>query len=138
VYAVLDELGRPTCSGRHDRRFERHRFEHRVRRAFIGRRLDEQIHRLDDPAELLIDPKIRFPKLAVASRLARKALGMRYLMDVIGLDATVVRGSHGRPTDREQDGPLFITTAPELLGEGPVPAASVKQLLLDHLFPVAI
>ena len=40
---------------------------------------------------------------------------MRYLMDVIGLDATVVRGSHGRPTDREEDGPLFITTAPELL-----------------------
>jgi len=97
-----------------------------------------EIHRKPgyDPAELLIDPKIRLPKLAVASRLARKALGMRYLMDVIGLDATVVRGSHGRPTDHEEDGPLFITTASELLAEGPVPAASVKQLLLDHLFPV--
>ena len=96
-----------------------------------------EIHRKPgyDPAELLFDPKIRLPKLAVASRLARKALGMRYLMDVIGLDATVVRGSHGRPTDREEDGPLFITTAPELLADGPVAAASVKQLLLDHLFP---
>jgi hypothetical protein len=31
---------------------------------------------------------------------------------------------------------LFITTAPELLAPGPVSAASVKQLLLDHLFPV--
>ena len=98
-----------------------------------------EIHRKPgyDPAELLFDPKIRLPKLAVATRLARKALGMRYLMDVIGLDATVVRGSHGRPTDREEDGPLFITTAPELLADGPVPATSVKQLLLDHLFPVA-
>jgi predicted AlkP superfamily pyrophosphatase or phosphodiesterase len=98
-----------------------------------------EIHRKPgyDPAELLIDPKIRFPKIAVASRLARKGLGMRYLMDVIGLDATVVRGSHGRPTDHEEDGPLFISTAPELLADGPVPAASVKQLLLDHLFPVA-
>jgi hypothetical protein len=57
-------------------------------------------------------------------------------MDVIGLDATVVRGSHGRPTDRQADGPLFITTAPELLADGPVPATSVKQLLLDHLFSV--
>jgi predicted AlkP superfamily pyrophosphatase or phosphodiesterase len=96
-----------------------------------------EIHRKPgyDPAELLIDRKITFPKLAVASRLARKAFGMRYLMDVIGLDATVVRGSHGRPTDREEDGPLFITTAPELLADGPVHAASVKQLLLDHLFP---
>ncbi len=90
-----------------------------------------------DPVELLIDREIRLPKLAVASRLARKALGMRYLMDVIGLDATVVRGSHGRPTDKEQDGPLFITTAPELLAPGPVNAVSVKQLLLDHLFPSA-
>ncbi len=88
-----------------------------------------------DPAELFIDPAIRFPKLAVATRLARKMMGMRYLMDVIGLDASVVRGSHGRPTDKPQDGPLFITTAPELLaGDGPVPAAAVKQLLLDHMF----
>jgi predicted AlkP superfamily pyrophosphatase or phosphodiesterase len=90
-----------------------------------------------DPAELLFDPKIAFPKLAVASRLARKALGLRYLMDVIGLDATVVRGSHGRPTDRAEDGPLFITTAPELLADGSVPAAAVKQLLLDHVFGVS-
>jgi hypothetical protein len=67
-------------------------------------------------------------------RLARKALGMRYLMDVIGLDATVVRGSHGRPTDHADDGPLFITSAPELLADGPVPAVAVKQLLLDHVF----
>jgi len=95
-----------------------------------------EIHRKPgyDPAELFIDRRIAFPKLAVASRLARKAIGMRYLMDVIGLDATVVRGSHGRPTDSAEDGPLFITSAPDLLGDGPVPAAAVKQLLLDHLF----
>jgi predicted AlkP superfamily pyrophosphatase or phosphodiesterase len=95
-----------------------------------------EIHRKPgyDPAELFIDRRIAFPKLAVASRLAKKALGMRYLMDVIGLDATVVRGSHGRPTDRAEDGPLFITSAPDLLADGPVPAVAVKQLLLDHLF----
>jgi predicted AlkP superfamily pyrophosphatase or phosphodiesterase len=98
-----------------------------------------EIHRKPgyDPAELFIDRRIAFPKLAVASRLAKKALGMRYLMDVIGLDATVVRGSHGRPTDRAEDGPLFITSAAELLAEGPVSAVAVKQLLLDHLFGAA-
>ncbi len=90
-----------------------------------------------DPVELLIDPKIAFPRLAVASRLARKAMGMRYLMDVIGLDATVIRGSHGRPTDRPEDGPLFLTTAPELIADGPVPATAVKQVLLDHVFGAA-
>lgn len=98
-----------------------------------------EIHRKPgyDPAELFFDPKIRFPKVAVAARLARKALGLRTLMDVIGLDASVVRGSHGRPTERPEDGPLFITSAPELLADGPVAATAVKQLLLDHLFPDA-
>ena len=90
-----------------------------------------------DPVELLIDPKIAFPRLAVASRLARKAMGMRYLMDVIGLDATVIKGSHGRPTDRPEDGPLFLTTAPGLIADGPVPATAVKQVLLDHVFGAA-
>ena len=91
-----------------------------------------------DPVELFIDRKITFPKFAVAARLAKKVLGMRYLMDVIGLDATVVRGSHGRPTDKPDDGPLFITSAPQTLGDFPagasVPAAAVKALLLKHLF----
>jgi predicted AlkP superfamily pyrophosphatase or phosphodiesterase len=98
-----------------------------------------EIHRKPgyDPAELLFDRKLAYPKLSVAARLARKALGFRTLMDVIGLDATVVRGSHGRPTDRAEDGPLFITSAPGLLADGPVPAAAVKQLLLDHVFGVA-
>jgi len=32
-------------------------------------------------------------------------LGMRYLMDVISLDATLVKGSHGRPTERAEEGP---------------------------------
>ena len=87
-----------------------------------------------DPVELFIDPALRFPKLRIARRLAQKFLGMRYLMDVISLDAALVKGSHGRPTDRPEDGPLFISTAPELLGDGPVAATDVKRLLLDHIF----
>jgi hypothetical protein len=87
-----------------------------------------------DPVELLVDPQLRWPALSIGSRLARKALGFRYLMDVISLDARLVKGSHGRPTDRAEDGPLFITSRPELLGEGPVRATDVKALLLEHLF----
>ena len=77
------------------------------------------------------------PKLRIATRLAQKTLGMRYLMDVISLDATLVRGSHGRPTDRPEDGPLFITSKPDLLGAGPVAAGDVKSLLLEHVFGAA-
>ncbi|MBA2594794.1 MAG: hypothetical protein H0U97_22150 [Gammaproteobacteria bacterium] len=84
--------------------------------------------------ELFIDPALPLAKLRIAMRLAQKKLGMRYLMDVISLDATLVKGSHGRPTDDAQDGPLFITSAGELAGEGPVAATDVKRLLLDHVF----
>ena len=65
--------------------------------------------------------------------LARK-LGFRNLLDVIPLDATLVKGSHGRLTDRPEDGPLFMTSVPELLPEGAVLATDVKRLLLRHLF----
>jgi len=90
-----------------------------------------------DPAELFLDPALRAPKLRVALRLLQKTLGMRYLMDVIPLDATLVRGSHGRITDRPEEGPLFITSRPELLGEGPLAATRVKDLLLAHVFGAA-
>lgn len=49
-----------------------------------------------DPVELFVDPSIRMPRLRVARRLLRKMLGFRYYMDLIGLDASIVRGSHGR------------------------------------------
>jgi predicted AlkP superfamily pyrophosphatase or phosphodiesterase len=87
-----------------------------------------------DPAELFIDPALRAAKLRIGLRLAQKMMGMRYLMDVIPLDATLVRGSHGRPTDRPEDGPLFITSAPELVGDAAVAATDVKSLLLAHVF----
>ena len=146
VEAVLDDAGKRAAGLDHPRSgelvavakadswFTYYHFLDDARAPDFARTVE--IHRKPgyDPAELFIDRRIRFPKLAVATRLARKALGMRYLMDVIGLDATVVRGSHGRPTDRPEDGPLFITTAPELLAHGPVPAAAVKPLLLDHVF----
>ncbi|MBP2300805.1 alkaline phosphatase family protein [Azospirillum picis] len=87
-----------------------------------------------DPAELFLDPAIRWPRLAIGWRLARKALGFRTLMDVIPLDAGLVRGSHGRPTDRLEAGPLLISSEPDLLPAGPIPAEAVKALLLAHLF----
>jgi predicted AlkP superfamily pyrophosphatase or phosphodiesterase len=87
-----------------------------------------------DPVELFLDPALSMVKARIAWKLAKKMLGMRYLMNVIPLDATLVKGSHGRPTDRPEDGPLFITSTPELLSEGSVAATEVKDLLLDHIF----
>ena len=86
-----------------------------------------------DPAELFMDPELSFAKLRIAGKLARKALGFRYLMDVIPLDATLVKGSHGRPTDLPADGPLLISSEPGLLDNHAVTAADVCGVILRHL-----
>lgn len=87
-----------------------------------------------DPVELFIDPALRAPALRVGWTLARKKLGFRTLLDVIPLDATLVRGSHGRPTDHPEAGPLFISSELHLLPDGEVPATGVRELLLEHVF----
>lgn len=88
-----------------------------------------------DPVELFVDPTLSFPGLKVAWTLAKRKLGFRSLLDVIGLDAALVRGSHGRPTDGADAGPLFITSDPQHLPPGPeMAAADVKATILNHLF----
>ncbi len=95
-----------------------------------------EIHRKPgfDPVELFMDPAIRVPQLAVGWRLLKKALGFRVLMDVIPLDATLVKGSHGRITDSPEAGPLLIGGEADLLPEGEVEATAIKQIVLDHIF----
>ena len=56
-----------------------------------------------DPVELFLDPAIKRPKLKIAWRLLQKKLGFRMLMDVIPLDASLVKGSHGcRPRSKKE------------------------------------
>jgi predicted AlkP superfamily pyrophosphatase or phosphodiesterase len=95
-----------------------------------------EIHRKPgyDPVELFLDPAIRSPKLAIGWRLAKRALGFRSLMDVIPLDPSLVKGSHGRILDDAQRGPVFVSSEPRLLREGPVAATNVKDIILAHVF----
>jgi predicted AlkP superfamily pyrophosphatase or phosphodiesterase len=87
-----------------------------------------------DPAELFMDPGLMAPRLWVLWRLLQKMLGFRYLMDVIPLDASLVRGSHGRPTDRPVQGPVWISSEPHLVRQDTIDATDVKGLVLKHLF----
>jgi predicted AlkP superfamily pyrophosphatase or phosphodiesterase len=88
-----------------------------------------------DPVELFLDPALHLPQAAVAWKLARRKLGFRTLLDVIPLDATLVRGSHGRLPDRVEDGPLVISNTPALFdGDGPVAATAIRDLVLAHVF----
>lgn len=75
-----------------------------------------------DPVELFIDPAINFPMLKVASKLLRKKLGFRVLMDLVPLDATLVKGSHGRPSQDPAEQPVLI--GPRQWGLSSLPIAS--------------
>ncbi|MBE7384853.1 MAG: alkaline phosphatase family protein [Leptolyngbya sp. SIO1E4] len=86
-----------------------------------------------DPVELFIDPQLKAPKLKIASKLLQKKLGFRYLLDVIPLDATLVKGSHGHLTQTPEDCPVFITRQSQLLPQDSVAAVDVLPLMLDHL-----
>jgi predicted AlkP superfamily pyrophosphatase or phosphodiesterase len=87
-----------------------------------------------DPVELLLDPAISVPALTVGWKLAKKSLGFRTLMDVIPLDATLVKGSHGRPgLAGVDDGPLIMSKQRHLLPEAPIDSVGVHSLLLAHL-----
>jgi predicted AlkP superfamily pyrophosphatase or phosphodiesterase len=83
-----------------------------------------------DPVELFLDPKIPLPKLKIAWRLLQKKLGFKYLMDVISLDATLVKGSHGRRPADKKDWPVLIADQPGILGAKEIESTDVYQILL--------
>lgn len=89
-----------------------------------------------DPAELFLDPSIRLMKLKMLGTLARKKLGFRYLMNVIPLDDSLVKGSHGRSNVPEVYRPLFLTERTDLLSARTpdLEGTQVHDLLMDHLF----
>ena len=79
-----------------------------------------------DPCELFFDPKFTLPKLHAARRLVEKKLGFRMTMDVVPLDAAIVRGSHGLAASDPLDRPLLI-------GHGANPGPSVKVTAVKDL-----
>ena len=57
-----------------------------------------------DPVEMFMSSKIR-----AGYKLLKKKIGMRYVMDVIPLDPTLVKGSHGRIESTKEFHPVLIT-----------------------------
>ncbi len=87
-----------------------------------------------DPAELLVDPGLALPKFKIARSLLKKKLGFRYLMEIIPLDGSLVRGSHGRAADQPSQGPVFLTQRSDLLADTHIPPTGVCDLILKHIF----
>jgi predicted AlkP superfamily pyrophosphatase or phosphodiesterase len=85
-----------------------------------------------DPVELFLDPKLSAPKLKIAWRLLQKKLGFRMLMDVIPLDAKLVKGSHGCRPSSEAYFPVLISPNPELLLNRTINSTDVYHVLKLH------
>jgi predicted AlkP superfamily pyrophosphatase or phosphodiesterase len=95
-----------------------------------------EIHRKPgyDPVELFLDPAIRMPPLTVGWKLARRKLGFRTLLDVIPLDATLVKGSHGRRAAAgDLDAPICISRRKDLLHSATLQSTDIHDLILAHL-----
>lgn len=81
-----------------------------------------------DPVELFINPDLSFVRLRIAWKLLKKKLGFRMLMDLIPLDATLVKGSHGARPDTKAEWPLLLTD-PALLDKDSLDSTEVYQIL---------
>ncbi len=93
-----------------------------------------------DPAELFFDPADRLAKAKAGLNLVKKKVGLRYAMSTVPLDASYVKGSHGRLPDSSADTPLVICSDAEVpasvagvveSASGQVPAAAIKGLVLE-------
>lgn len=78
-----------------------------------------------DPVEMFMTSKLR-----AGYKLLRKKTGFRYVMDVIPLDATLVKGSHGRVGTPEAFHPVMITGQSQNKN---IPAIDVCDIIWDCL-----
>jgi predicted AlkP superfamily pyrophosphatase or phosphodiesterase len=81
-----------------------------------------------DPVELFVDPTLHLPRLRVAGKLLCKKLGFRMLMDLIPLDPSLVKGSHGTCPVDTRDWPVLIGAGEE---SAPIEATEVHERLLQ-------
>jgi hypothetical protein len=91
-----------------------------------------EIHRKPgyDPAELFMDPEDKLVKARAGVALVRKKIGMRYVMRVVPLDPSPVRGTHGRLPASAADAPVLLCTDGSVSRDR-IAATEVRDLLLE-------
>ncbi len=72
-------------------------------------------------------------KLRILTRLLKKKLGFRMLMDVIPLDASLVRGSHGARPSTVENYPVFISNCAELVPRAEMQPTDVYHAIKRHV-----
>ena len=86
-----------------------------------------------DPCELFLDPAKPFAKATIAASLLKKKVGLRYYMDVIPLDASLVKGSHGTPADDPAEAPLLIGDGALWGGHPELSIAAVRDVIMNSV-----
>jgi predicted AlkP superfamily pyrophosphatase or phosphodiesterase len=91
-----------------------------------------EIHRKPgyDPAELFMDPEDRLVKARAGAALVRKKIGMRYVMSVVPLDPSPVKGTHGRLPAEAADAPVLLCSDGSVARDR-IAATEVRDLLLE-------
>jgi predicted AlkP superfamily pyrophosphatase or phosphodiesterase len=86
-----------------------------------------------DPVELTTNPKdyLVIPKIIL--KLLKKKLGFRTLMNVIPLDASLIKGSHGRIPNSFVDYPIFATNNKNIDLEQGINSTDVFKLIYEHV-----
>jgi len=87
-----------------------------------------------DPVELFLDPSLSLPKLQIAWRLLKKKLGFRMLMDVIPLDASLVKGSHGTRPEDPRHFPVLLARDASILPEAPMLDSTQVSACIESFF----
>jgi predicted AlkP superfamily pyrophosphatase or phosphodiesterase len=86
-----------------------------------------------DPCELFLDPAQPLAKAKIGLTLLKKKMGLRYYMDVIPLDPSLVKGSHGTPAESAAEAPLLIGDGALWGGATELPMAAVRDVIVNAL-----
>ncbi|WP_347156666.1 alkaline phosphatase family protein [Pontibacter chitinilyticus] len=87
-----------------------------------------------DPVEMFTNPDIKFLVPLVAGKVLKKKLGFRMVMDIIPLNAELVKGSHGRVPEDKGEWPVLYSKQPAQLPQE-LAATDVFTVILSHLMP---
>ncbi|SDE79381.1 Predicted pyrophosphatase or phosphodiesterase, AlkP superfamily [Pricia antarctica] len=86
-----------------------------------------------DPVEMMTDPKDSMVMAKVGGKLLKKKLGFRTVLDIIPLDATLIKGSHGRVPEDKADYPIFISNDTTADFKDEIEATDVFGILEGHI-----
>ena len=90
-----------------------------------------------DPVELFTDPRKKFMLPRIALKLLKKKLGFRTLLNVIPIDAQLVKGSHGAVDIDEKYYPILIDPSKKSENEQAnkfIEPTSVFDIIKNHIF----